>query len=151
MSKLILSESQIVRLSKTLKEQESDGSFKISYEPEKIDEFVKEAENVLSSTEKVLSSSVQKILSINIQELVQSPDDMKQLLDYLENFHKNVEKKFGKFYDIVEMYEIGEYPNNIKQLDGLASKIDNKNLDIYYLKDALRNILDARDEISKLV
>jgi hypothetical protein len=151
MSKLILSESQMVRLSKTLKEQESDEGFKISYEPEKIDEFVKDAENVLSSTEKVLNLSIQKILSINMQELIQSPDEMKQLLDYLENFHKNVDKKFGKFYDIVEMYEIGEYPDNIRQLDALASKIDNKNLDIYYLKDALRNILDVRDDISKLV
>lgn len=151
MSKLILSESQMERLSKTLKEQESDGGFKISYEPEKIDEFVKEAESVLSTTEKVLNSSLQKVLGINMQDLVQSPDDMKQLLDYLEKFHKNVEKKFGKFYDIVEMYEIGEYPDNIRQLDALASKIDNKNLDIYYLKDSLRNILDARDDISKLV
>lgn len=145
--KVILTENQKKNLLKNLSEQD----FTIKYTPEKIDEFVRQAENVLDNVEKVFNASIQKISNINIQELLQSPDETKKLLEYLENFHKQVETKNEKFYDVVELYEIGEYPDNIKRLDELFNKIDNKNLDLYYSKDALRSIIDASDEIRKLI
>lgn len=145
--KVILTENQKKNLLKNLSEQD----FTIKYTPEKIDEFVRQAENVLDNVERVFNTSIQKISNINIQELLQSPDETKKLLEYLENFHKQVETKNEKFYDVVELYEIGEYPDNIKRLDELFNKIDNKNLDLYYSKDALRSIIDASDEIRKLI
>lgn len=150
MGKIILTETQLFKLSKSLKEQDSNDEFTIDYTLEKIDEFVKEAESVLDSVEKVFNMVKQKLVDVNIGSVVESSDEMKRLLEYLEKFHKNVESKNTKFYNIIEMYEIGEYPNNVKRLDELFSKIDHRNLDIYYLKDATTNILDVCETISKL-
>ena len=150
MGKIILTETQLFKLSKSLKEQDSNDEFTIDYTPEKIDEFVKEAESVLDSVEKVFNMTKQKLVDVNIGSVVESSDEMKKLHEHLEKFHKNVESKNTKFYNIIEMYEIGEYPDNVKRLDELFSKIDHRNLDIYYLKDATTNILDVCETISKL-
>lgn len=123
----------------------------ISYTPEKVDEVVRLAERDLDSVGKSFNVALQKLLDINMQELAQSPTEMETLLNKLSTLHKEIEVKHDKYYNIVDSFEIGEYPKNVIKLDDICTEIDNKNLDIYYLKDALSNVLEAAKDLAKFI
>jgi hypothetical protein len=121
----------------------------ISYTPEKIDEFISIAEKVIQNGKNLFFKYKDMILSINISDVVEDVEKYKTLHLKISNDRDNLEKTYNKFYDIVEMYDFMDRPNNVKKLDDLAGSIDNLALDIYYLKDALDNIIDAGKDLNK--
>ena len=58
-------------------------------------------------------------------------------------------KKYDKFFNIVELYEIGEYPDNVTELDHLSSEVDNQSLRLSEIADALEDLITMTEKISK--
>jgi hypothetical protein len=121
---------------------------KINYTPEKIDEFIVAAEQAVQKGEALFKKYYNDILQISIADLVQSPESYKILSDNIEKSRKSIESLWNKFFDIVDMYEVGEYPDNVSKLDNLATKLDNIQIDISQLGNALGYIIDAGEEIT---
>jgi len=60
----------------------------------------------------------------------------------LEAQQKHYESIFNKYYDIVEMYDWMDRPDNVTQLDKVNQEIDTIQNDLYRLADSLEEIID---------
>ena len=135
----------MIKLTTLLKE------ISITYTPEKIDEFVKRAERDLSNIAGLFNIALQKTLELNVQNVTQAPEAIQNLTAKLKVAYDEVEEKNNTYYNVVESYELGEYPNNVKRLEALFNQIDNKNLNVYNLMDALDHLLEAGKELSEFI
>jgi hypothetical protein len=115
----------------------------ISYTPEKIDEFVTFAEKEKSSAINVFKAIRSKIHDISIQNAIESPDELNSLLDKIKQTRSFLDTKAQKYYNVVKMYDITDYPDNVSKLDNLTTDLDNINDDLYLLEDTLDNIVEA--------
>lgn len=121
----------------------------ISYTPEKIDEFVRMAEKVVQNGKNIFFKYKDMILSINLSDVVENLEKYRALHLKISDDRSNLEKAYNKFYDIAEMYDITDRPYNVKKLEDLATDIDSVSLDIYYLMNALENIIEAGEDLNK--
>jgi hypothetical protein len=121
----------------------------ILYTPEKIDEFIGVAEKVIQNGKNLFFKYKDMIISINIFDVVEDIEKYKTLHSKISNDRDILEKAYNKFYDIVEMYDSIDRPDNVKKLDDLASDIDHLSLDVYYLMGALENVIEAGEDLNK--
>lgn len=121
----------------------------ISYTPEKIDEFVRMAEKVVQNGKNIFFKYKDMILSINLSDVVENLEKYRALYLKISDDRSSLEKAYNKFYDIAEMYDITDRPYNVKKLEDLATDIDSVSLDIYYLMNALENIIEAGEDLNK--
>jgi len=119
----------------------------ISYTPEKIDELVLSAEKEKSTAENIFRTLRSKIYDISIQSVIESPDEINSLLDKVKQTRSFLDSKAQKYYKVVEMYDVAEYPDNVSKLDNLVTKLDNLNDDLYLLEEALDHIVEAVDKL----
>lgn len=119
----------------------------ISYTPEKIDEFVLSAEKERSTAENIFRVVRSKIYDITIQNVIESSDEINSLLDKVKQTRSFLDDKARKYYKIIEMYDVADYPDNISKLDDLVTKLDNINDDFYLLEEALDHIIEAIDKL----
>ena len=76
-------------------------------------------------------------------------ESMKSAQKKMSESQKYVQNKFNKFYDIVEMYEIGEHPDNVRVLDDLSNQLDNHSMTLYQLSDSFEELIDMTEKISR--
>lgn len=119
----------------------------ISYTPEKIDEFITSAEKEKSTATNVFRSIRSKIYDINIQSAIESSDELYSLLDKIKQTRSFLDSKAQKYYKVVEMYNIADYPDNVSKLDNLVTNLDNINDDLSLLEDTLSNIIEAVEKL----
>lgn len=120
---------------------------KISYTPEKIDEFVIAAEKEKLTAENIFKTMRFKVYDISIQNVIEFPDKLNSLLDKIKQTRSFLNNVAQKYYKVVEMYDVAYYPNNVSKLDDLVTKLDNLNDDFYLLEEALENIIEAVDKL----
>lgn len=118
-----------------------------SYTPEKIDEFVLSAEKERSTAENVFRAVRSKMYDITIQNAIESSEEINSLLDKVKQTRLFLNNKAQKYYKIVEMYDVADYPDNIYKLDDLVTKLDNINDDFYLLAEALEHIIEATNKL----
>jgi len=121
----------------------------INYTPEKIDEFVRTAEKVVQNGKNIFFKYKDMILSINLSDVVENLEKYRVLYLKISDDRSSLEKAYNKFYDIAEMYDITDRPYNVKKLEDLATDIDSVSLDVYYLMNALENIIEAGEDLNK--
>ena len=119
----------------------------ISYTPEKIDEFVTSAEKEKSAAINVFKAIRSKIYDINIQNAIESQDELNSLLDKIKQTRSFLNTKAQKYYNVVEMYDVADYPDNISKLDNLTTNLDNINDDLSLLEDTVDNIIEAVEKL----
>jgi hypothetical protein len=119
----------------------------IQYTPEKIDEFVISAEKEKSAAVNVFRAIRSKIYDISIQNVIESPDELNSLLDKIKQTRSFLDTKAQKYYNIVKMYDVADYPNNVSKLDNLTTDLDNINDDLSLLEDTLDNIVEAVEKL----
>jgi hypothetical protein len=119
----------------------------ISYTPEKIDEFITSAEKEKLAAENIFRMIRSKIYDVSIQNAIESPDEIDSLLDKVKQTRSSLNSKAQKYYKVVEMYDVADYPDNIAKLDDLVTKMDNLNDDFYLLEDTLDNIISVVDKL----
>jgi len=130
-------------------ELELKEDFKISYTPEKIDAFIVEAKKDIdlanSINNKYASVLIQASLA-TIHDNIQQMDSAQKKLLGAENY---LQKKHTKFFDVVDAYEVGELPDNVRELEKLSDVIDNYYFKISDLAEAFEELINITKKISK--
>jgi hypothetical protein len=128
---------------------EDSGDFKVSYTPEKIDEFIIEAKKDIelgkSLNDKFGSTIVQASLLTVYENLAQ----MNEAHSKVVKAEEYMRKKFNKFFDIVDAYEVGELPDNVRELEKLSDEIDNLSYSLSDLANGFEELINATNSISK--
>jgi hypothetical protein len=121
----------------------------ISYDPSKIDEFIVEAKKDIQMGTALIEKFGSAVVNSSLVSVFENLEKMKAAHQKMEASRKYLESKFNKFYDIVEMYEVGEYPDNIRTLDDLANQLDNHSMTVYQLADAFEELISMTEKISQ--
>lgn len=121
---------------------------KPTYTPEKIDEFVANAKKDVEAAKSLFTLAYEKILDINMGDAVNSPESIKALADKVKQIKSSIKKKTDTYYDVINMYETGEYPDNVSELDRVNDTLDGLEGDMSKLYYALEEILMAVSELT---
>jgi hypothetical protein len=122
----------------------------LSYTPEKIDEFVKQAMKALDESETVKNKYHMDIMALTIEEVFNNKDGYERLAQKIYNHHDEIEKHYNKFYKIVEMYDFLNLPDNVRKLEKINERIYDTAQDVYHLSNALEEIVKAVNFISRI-
>jgi hypothetical protein len=121
---------------------------KPTYTPEKIDEFVASAKKDVEAARSIFMLAYEKILDINIGDVVNSTEQVDNLIDKITKSKFSINKKASTYMGAVNMEELGEYPDNVAELDKLANELDEIGDDMSKLDTALEAILSAAEELT---
>ena len=121
----------------------------VSYDPSKIDEFIVEAKKDIQMGTALIEKFGSAVVNSSLVSIFENLEKMKAAHQKMEESRKYLEGKFNKFYDIVEMYEIGEHPDNVRTLDDLANQLDNHSMTVYQLADAFDELINMTEKISR--
>jgi hypothetical protein len=123
----------------------------MEYTPEKIDQYVREASNAYNKGKQIFETLLSQIILLSINEVIENPEAAKVLQQKTLELEKILRKTADKYYDIVNGYEVGEYPVNVRQLDNLYSQLDGLAIDAAYLEYGVTPLMDAADDLSKFL
>jgi len=121
----------------------------IGYSPKKIEEFTETAKKTLQNGISAFTKYKNLILNISLLDVVNNTEKYKTLLSDIDSDHDTIHAIFDKLFDVVDKYDILDRPDSIRKLDDLVNNIDNLTLDIYYLMNALENIIRAGEDLNK--
>jgi molecular chaperone GrpE (heat shock protein) len=121
----------------------------IGYSPKKIEEFTETAKKTLQNGISAFTKYKNLILNISLLDVVNNTEKYKTLLSDMNNDHDTIHAIFDKLFDVVDKYDILDIPDSIRKLDDLVNNINNLTLDIYYLMNALENIIRAGEDLNK--
>ena len=121
----------------------------VSYDPTKIDEFVAEAKKDIQMALALIEKFGSAVVNSSLVSIFENLEKMQSAQKKMDESRKYVENKYNKFYKIVEMYEVGEYPDNVSELDDLANQLDNHSMTIYQLSDAFEELINMTEKISR--
>jgi len=121
----------------------------VGYSPKKIEEFTETAKKTLQNGISAFTKYKNLILNISLLDVVNNTEKYKTLLSDIDSDHDTIHAIFDKLFDVVDKYDILDRPDSIRKLDDLVNNIDNLTLDIYYLMNALENIIRAGEDLNK--
>lgn len=117
----------------------------ISYTPEMIDKFVMEANNDLSAIKMMFNSHLNTISNISPQNICDELPKYVQLHQKMQRNEELITSKHTKYFNIVDLYEWFDMPDNVNKLQKITDEIDT----IYYDYGKLTESLDELIEIGK--
>ena len=135
----------MIKLAKILSE------ISISYTPEKIDEFIKLATKDLSSGKKLFDSYVFEIADMSISSILLDLGGANQLLNKIRGIEQALGRQYARYFDIVDAFEVGNLPSNVRELEKLTDAIDNVYLDMGKIADALEYLIDAANKFKEFI
>jgi hypothetical protein len=121
----------------------------IGYSSKKIEEFTETAKKTLQNGISAFTKYKNLILNISLLDVVNNTEKYKTLLSDMDSDHDTIHTIFDKLFDVVDKYDILDMPDNIKKLENLVNNLNNLTLDIYYLMNALENIIEAGEDLNK--
>ena len=140
--RIILTEEQLT----IIKEQVN-----MRYTPERIDQYVQEADNVLKSGMEILRKYYHNVMSTTIGEISDHFNEVKELVNKLKKTKDSLSEKSEFYFGIVRMYDDDDdYPDNIKRLDDISTEIDYLQMDIDEIKDAFDCLASSAEYLIKL-
>jgi len=122
----------------------------ISYTPEKIDTFITDIIKDINITDDIYKSVFNKISDTTLREIVENTFDADSYKDKLTKIIDTVSKKYTKYYNIIDAYEVGEEPDNVKKLSKLVDQLDNYYFDLSKMENALDSMISASNEFTNL-
>lgn len=140
MKKILVTEAQF----KMLQEKEWQ------YSSEKIDEILQKAKSDLDKAKRSLSGFHNAITVMTIGEIMDDLERYTQFKDEIEKHQKYYENLYNKYYDIIDMYDFLDQPDNVTELDRINNKIDSIQNDLYSLADSMEEILGYVAKIKEI-
>lgn len=140
MKKILVTERQLKML-------EEEGW---QYSPEKIDDFVQMAKKDLDVATKTFRVAFNTITNVSIGDIMDEPERFEKFQQEVEAQQKHYENIYNKYYDIVEMYDWMDRPDNVTELDRVNEKIDAVQNDLYRLSDSIEEIVDYTKKIKSV-
>lgn len=124
---------------------------RITYDPSKIDEFVEEAKKDIEMGKNLINKFGSMLVNTPLIALYENLANAEAAQKKIAESEKYLRSKFDKFYDIVEMYySIDEdRPDNVDELDTLATKLDDINYRLSDLGDGLEAFIEMIGRLSK--
>jgi hypothetical protein len=89
------------------------------------------------------------IVNISLKDIYDNMEQMKSAQQKLNSSKEYISGKFDKFYDIVETYEVGEYPDNVSKLYDLSNKLDSQKDSLSDLSETFNTLIDATEWLAK--
>jgi len=123
----------------------------ISYNPEMIDKFVMEAGNDLSSFKNILNSHLGKVSNVSIQNIIDDRSLYIQLHEKMETNHRIMSGKHSKYFNIVDMYDVREMPDNVRKLELITDDIDRILNEYGILPGYLDDLIEMSKKIEKMI
>jgi hypothetical protein len=121
----------------------------VGYSSKKIEEFIGIAEKAIQNGKSLFTKYKNLILNITILDVVNNTEKYKELLSDMEFDNDKLHEVYDRFYRVVEKYDTINRPNNVKKLEDLSNDIDDIMGDIYYLTNALENVIKAGEDLNK--
>lgn len=140
MKKILITEAQLKML--------EDEGWK--YSSEKIDEIVVTAKKELDNGKKQLSGVYNSITMLSIGEIMDDTERFENFVKDIENRQKHYEALYNKYYDIVEMYDFMDLPDNVKDLEDINRELDDVQNSFYKLADSAEEIVDNIKRLADL-
>jgi heterodisulfide reductase subunit B len=122
----------------------------LSYTPEKIDEFIRQAMKALDESETAKNKYHMDIMTLTIEEVFNNKEGYEKLAEKINTHHEEVEKHYNKFYKIVEMYDFLNLPDNVRKLEKINERIYDTAQHIYHLSNALEEIVSAVEYLNRI-
>lgn len=102
----------------------------IRYTPERIDELIKEGTVFFNKSKNYFNKSYSFVLTLTIQECIQNNQNISIRFEEMKEIKSVIESKFDKYYNIVDLYEIGEYPDNVRDLEKISDGLDDLSMNM---------------------
>jgi hypothetical protein len=121
----------------------------IEYSPEKIDQFIAEADKTVNMSKAVIQKYGGMIMNLTMNDVLDDINGAKVSLDKLKSSKKHIEGQFNKFYDIVEMYDYMDLPDNVQKLSDLNDLLDKAVMPLGELEDVFDALIDAAERVER--
>jgi len=128
----------------------SEGSnFNFQYSDEKINEFLVEAEKTVQNAEASINKYGSMVVNLTVKYVFENMDKVKKDFADFTNIKKNTESKYNKFYDIVEVYDFMDRPDNISKLEDFATDLDNHVMSMSEFLDLFEEIIRTTERLAR--
>jgi len=121
----------------------------ISYTPERIDEFVAEANHMLKNIEPLVQGYYNKLLHVTIHWVFDNLDEFKHIIDKIEQNADRAESLATKYFDVVDTFDYMDYPSNVKQLDDIYTKLEQVQSDLKSIYDVYEAIYSSVEHFTQ--
>jgi len=120
-----------------------------TYDENKINQFVVEAQKDVQMAENLINKFGANVVNISLKDIYDNMGQMKSAQEKLDSSKNYISGKYDKFYDIVEAYEVGEYPDNVETLYDLSNKLDKQKDSLSDLSETFNTLIDATEWLAK--
>ena len=121
----------------------------LGYTPEGIDTITQEASEFLQKGFVFYKNNYEYILTLTIGECINDIENLKERLKKIQQVKNVIEQKYEKYFKIVDTFELGNYPDNVKRLESISNQLDNLSMSLGDISDALDSLLDSAKYLSK--
>jgi heterodisulfide reductase subunit B len=115
----------------------------LSYTPEKIKEFIDEAQTYLNNARMLKDKYYMNVTTLTISEVMEAEVTYQKLSEKMNSDHVQIESKYNRYYEIIEMYDFMNRPENVNYFEKINDKIYDIAQDIYHLSQALEEIVES--------
>lgn len=122
----------------------------LGYTPERIDDLIQESSAFYGKAKNYFNKSYSFVLTLTIQECIQNHQSIVKRFEEMQEAKKVIDARFNKYYDIVDSYEIGEYPENVMDLEKISDALDGLSMNMGHVVDSMRDILDSAKYLSNI-
>ncbi len=120
-----------------------------SYDENKINQFVVEAEKDVQMADNLINKFGVNVVNMTLKDIYDNMAQMESTKEKLNASKDYISRKYEKYYDIVETYEVGEYPDNVSKLYDLSNKLDNQKESLSDLAETFNTLIDAAKWLGK--
>jgi hypothetical protein len=120
-----------------------------SYDENKIDQFVVEAEKDVQMADSLINKFGVNVVNMTLKDIHDNMAQMESAKEKLNASKDYITRKYEKYYDIVEAYEVGEYPDNVSKLYDLSNKLDNQKESLSDLAETFNTLIDSTKWLGK--
>lgn len=119
----------------------------ITYTPEKVDEFVKQASKDLEDAKRILEVMHNKVTALSIGDALDNPESIEALKNQTDKAYNGVDKVHTKYFNIVNMYDTGETPENVEQLDKIVDELGDYSHKLMKLDTAVEDLIEVAEKL----
>lgn len=122
----------------------------LGYTPERIDDLIQESSAFYGKAKNYFNKSYNLVLTLTIQECIENYESLKKRFEEMQEAKKVIDARFNKYYDIVDSYEVGEYPENVMDLEKNSDALDGLSMNMGHVVDAMQDMLDSAKYLSNI-
>lgn len=122
----------------------------LGYTPERIDELIQEGSAFYGKAKNYFNKSYNLVLTLTIQECIENNESLTKRFQQMTEAKKVMESMYDKYYKIVDSYEIGEYPENVMDLEKISDAIDNLAMNMHHVVDSMRDLLESAKYLTNI-